>query len=141
MLEFSPHAGLVMVNPAEVRAENLQEQLDVILHGAVAATRAVLLAMLAAKSGTLLFSMGGGAINPYPMLATTNIAQAGLRNWVHNLHNTLGSEGVLAATVVINLLPFAEAPEGVPHRAPDEIALEFWNIHADRDRVEHVVNA
>ncbi|WP_432182651.1 hypothetical protein [Streptomyces sp. NBC_00063] len=35
----------------------------------------------------------------------------------------------------------AEAPEGVPFRAPDEIALDYWNLHTDRTQAEHFIGA
>jgi NADP-dependent 3-hydroxy acid dehydrogenase YdfG len=141
VLEYSPYGGLEMVNPADVTVGNLRPELEQILYGAVAATQAVLPAMLETGGGTLLFTTGGGAINPYPMLATMNMAQAALRNWVHNLHNTLAGQGIHAATVAINLLPAVTAPEGVPHAAPDDIAQIYWDLHTRRDRPEHVVTA
>ncbi|MFE6496327.1 SDR family NAD(P)-dependent oxidoreductase [Streptomyces sp. NPDC057748] len=141
VLEFSPHAGLSMTTPKEVTVDILRPQIDSLLYGAVAAVQAVLPGMLEAKSGTLLFTTGGGAIDPYPMLATINIAQAGQRNYAINLHNTLADEGIYAANVAINLMIGAEAPEGVPHRAPDEIALDYWNLHTSRNRSEHVIGA
>ncbi|MFE2569463.1 SDR family NAD(P)-dependent oxidoreductase [Streptomyces mirabilis] len=141
VLEFSPLAGMSMTTPKEVTVDILRPQIDSLLYGAVAAVQAVLPGMLEAKSGTLLFTTGGGAIDPYPMLATINIAQAGQRNFAINLHNTLGDEGIYAANVAINLMIAAEAPEGVPHRAPDEIALDYWNLHAIRDQAEHFIGA
>jgi NADP-dependent 3-hydroxy acid dehydrogenase YdfG len=140
VLEYSPYAGLVQIAPKDVTVENLQTQIDEILHGAVTATRTVLPAMLEAGAGTLLYTLGGGAVNPYPFLATMNTAQAGLRNWVHNLHNTLGEQGVHAATVVINVMIAEQAPEGYPHRAPDDIAQTYWNLHTQRDEAEHAIS-
>ncbi|MBP2324461.1 NAD(P)-dependent dehydrogenase (short-subunit alcohol dehydrogenase family) [Kibdelosporangium banguiense] len=141
VLEYSPHSGLTMVNPPEVTVDNLQPAIQHLLYGAVTATQAVLPAMLTAGAGTLLYTMGGGAIDPYPMLATVNTAQAGLRNWVHNLHKTLADKGIHAAVVAINLLPSATAPEGVPHADPDDIAQIYWDLHTRRDRPEHLVAA
>lgn len=141
VLEFSPHAGLVLIAPLEVTVENLQVQIDEILHGAVAATQTVLPAMIEAGAGTLLFTTGGGAITPYPQLTTTNIAQAGLRNWALNLHNTLADQGVHVATVAINLMIAAQAPDGYPHRDPDDIATVYWDLYTQRDRAEHLVSA
>ncbi|MGW5229837.1 hypothetical protein ACWEP5_33510 [Nocardia niigatensis] len=54
VLEFSPHAGLVMVEPKDVTIDNLRPQIDQYLFGAVAATQAVLPAMPAAGAGTPL---------------------------------------------------------------------------------------
>jgi short-subunit dehydrogenase len=70
--------------------------------------------MLQAGSGTLLYTTGGGAISPYPFLATLNAAQAGLRNWVHNLHATLAGQGVYAATVAVNAMIADIAPGSIP---------------------------
>lgn len=97
--------------------------------------------MLEAGSGTVLFTTGGGAITPYPVLADANIAQAGQRNWALNLHNTLAEQGIYVANVAIDLMIGAQAPEGVPHRAPDDIALDYWNLHTSRDRAEHFIGA
>jgi NADP-dependent 3-hydroxy acid dehydrogenase YdfG len=141
VLEFSPHAGLSMTSPKEVTVDTLRPQIDSLLYGAVAAVQAVLPGMLQAGAGTLLFTTGGGAVNPYPMLATTNIAQAGQRNFAINLHNTLADEGIYAANVAINLMIGTEAPEGVPFRAPDEIALDYWNLHTSRTQAEHFIGA
>ncbi|MET4923608.1 SDR family NAD(P)-dependent oxidoreductase [Streptomyces sp. PSRA5] len=141
VLEFSPHAGLSMTSPKEVTVDTLRPQIDSLLYGAVAAAQTVLPGMLRAGSGTLLFTTGGGAITPYPMLATANIAQAGQRNWAVNLHNTLAGEGIYAANVAINLMIGTEAPEGVPHRAPDDIALDYWALHTDRTQAEHLIGA
>ncbi|MFC9677367.1 SDR family NAD(P)-dependent oxidoreductase [Streptomyces sp. NPDC056949] len=139
VLEFSPHAGLSMTRPEAVTLDNLRPQIDSLLYGAVTAVQAVLPAMLEAGSGTLLFTTGGGAINPYAMLADANIAQAAQRNWALNLHNTLADKGIYAANVAINLMIGTQAPEGVPHRAPDDIALDYWDLYTDRDKAELLV--
>ncbi|MFE4257171.1 SDR family NAD(P)-dependent oxidoreductase [Streptomyces sp. NPDC056910] len=141
VLEFSPHAGLTMTSPKDVTVDNLRPQIDSLLYGAVAAVQAVLPGMLEAGAGTLLFTTGGGAINPYPMLADANIAQAGQRNWAVNLHNSLADEGIYAANVAINLMIGTQTPEGVPFRAPDEIALDYWNLHTTREQAEHFIGA
>jgi NAD(P)-dependent dehydrogenase (short-subunit alcohol dehydrogenase family) len=101
-----------MVQPRDVTVDNLRPEIEQGLYGAVTATQAVLPAMLENGAGTLLFTTGGGAINPYPMLAATNMAQAALRNWVFNLHNTLSDQGVFAANVAINVFIGASAPDG-----------------------------
>ncbi|MDT0541323.1 SDR family NAD(P)-dependent oxidoreductase [Streptomyces lonegramiae] len=139
VLEFSPHAGLTMTAPQDVTVDVLRPLIDSLLYGAVTAAQAVLPGMLEAGSGTLLFTTGGGALTPYPMLADANIAQAGQRNWALNLHNTLADKGIYAANVAINLMIGTEAPEGVPHRSPDDIALDYWNLHVSRDQAEHFI--
>ena len=141
VLEFSPYAGLEVVAPTDATVENLTPALEVTLLGGVVAIHAVLPGMLERGAGTILVTTGGGAITPYPMLATVNAAQAGLRNYVHNLHQTVADRGIHAATVAINVFIGAEAPEGVPHLHPDEIAKVYWDLHTRRDRVEQLVTS
>ncbi|MGW7545509.1 SDR family oxidoreductase [Streptomyces sp. NPDC054770] len=140
VLEYSPFASLVQNAPQDVTVEDLQQQIDEILLGAVTATRAVLPGMLEAEAGTLLYTVGGGAINPLPFMAGMNVAQAALRNWVHNLHNTLGEKGIQAATVSISVVIAEQSPEGYPHRAADDIATTYWDLHTHRDQIEHAIN-
>ncbi|MGI5488746.1 SDR family NAD(P)-dependent oxidoreductase [Microtetraspora malaysiensis] len=141
VLEFSPYAGLTMVQPQDVTLDTLRPQVDALLFGAVAAVQAVLPAMREAGSGTLLFTTGGGAIAPYPMLATANIAQAGQRNWALNLHKTLADQGIYAANVAINLMiaDAGQALDGVPYRAPDDIAQDYWELYTRREAAEHLI--
>ena len=139
VLEFSPHAGLTRTAPKDVTLDTLRPQIDSLLYGAVAAVQTVLPGMLEARAGTVLFTTGGGALNPYPMLADVNIAQSGQRNWAINLHNTLAGRGIYVANVAINLMIGTRAPEGVPCRAPDEIALDYWTLHTGRDQAEHPI--
>jgi NADP-dependent 3-hydroxy acid dehydrogenase YdfG len=141
VLEYSPYSGLSTVSPLDVTVENLQPQIEHLLYGAVAATHAVLPAMLEAGAGTLLFTIGGGALTPYPQLATMNTAQAALRNWVLNLNGALAGSGVYAADVAINVLIGAKAPKGVPHAAPDDIAQVYWSLHTHRNQPEQLITA
>jgi NADP-dependent 3-hydroxy acid dehydrogenase YdfG len=140
VLEYSPYAGLVRVAPTEVTVDNLTPQIEQLLYGAVTAVQAVLPGMLAAGTGTLLFTTGGGALNPYPMLATLNATQAAQRNWALNLHQELADKGILVANVAINVFVGATPPApGIPYADPDDIARVYWNLHTGRDRAEHVV--
>jgi NAD(P)-dependent dehydrogenase (short-subunit alcohol dehydrogenase family) len=111
VLEYSPYSGLVRVSPLEVTVNNLQPQIEHHLYGAVTAVQTVLPAMLQAGSGSLLFTTGGGAITPYPMLSAMNAAQAALRNWVINLNGVLSDKGVYAGNVAINVFIGATAPQ------------------------------
>jgi NAD(P)-dependent dehydrogenase (short-subunit alcohol dehydrogenase family) len=104
----------------------------------VAAARAVLPAMRAAGAGTLLFTTGGGSVNPIPMLGNVNAAAAALRNWVINLHNELAGSGVQAAHVAINVWIGEGGPEGIPTATPEQIAPIYWDLHIRRDQAEVV---
>jgi NADP-dependent 3-hydroxy acid dehydrogenase YdfG len=142
VLEYSPYAGLSRVSPVDVTPDNLQPQIEQLLYGAVTATQAVLPGMLRTGTGTLLFTTGGGAIDPYPMLATANAAQAAQRNWALNLHNVLADKGIHVAQVAINVFIGANPPApGIPYADPDDIARVYWDLHTRRDRAEHLITA
>ncbi|NUP21085.1 MAG: SDR family NAD(P)-dependent oxidoreductase, partial [Streptomyces sp.] len=84
VLEYSPAAhtpaaGLTLAAPSEATAENLQPQIEYYLYGGITAAQAVLPAMREAGAGTLLFTTGGGSLDPLPMLGNVNAAQAALR--------------------------------------------------------------
>lgn len=143
VLEYSPapHSpvpGVTMATPSETTAENLQPQIEYYLYGALHATQAVLPAMREAGAGTLLFTTGGGSVDPAPMMGNVNAAAAGLRNWVLNLNKELTGTGVQAAHVAIGVWIGAGGPEGVPSAEPEQIAPVYWELHEQRDRPEVV---
>lgn len=145
VLEYSPSArnpgpGFTMVAPSEATPENLQPWIDYVFYGAVTAARAVLPAMREADAGTLLFTSGGGSVDPNPMFGNINPAGAALRNWAVNLDKELAGSGVHAAHVAINVW-IGEGPEGFPTATPEQIAPVYWELHEDRGRSEAVFNA
>ncbi|ANS63140.1 putative short chain dehydrogenase [Streptomyces lincolnensis] len=146
VLEYSPapHSpvpGITLATPSEATVENLQPQIEYIFYGAVAAARAVLPAMREAGAGTLLFTTGGGSVDPVPMLGNVNAPAAALRNWVVNLDKELAGSGVHAAHVAINVWIGEGGPEGFPTATPEQIAPLYWDLHENRDRSEAVFNA
>ncbi|MBZ9643624.1 SDR family oxidoreductase [Streptomyces sp. PSKA30] len=143
VLEYSPapHSpvpGLTTAAPSQATVDSLQPQIEYTLYGAVTAAQAVLPAMREAGAGTLLFTTGGGSVNPVPMLANVNAAAAALRNWVINLHNELADSGVYAAHVAIGVWIGDGGPEGFPTATPEQIAPLYWELHERRDRSEAV---
>jgi NADP-dependent 3-hydroxy acid dehydrogenase YdfG len=81
----------------EVTVDGLRPQPESICYGAVAATRAVLPAMLAARTGTLLYTTGASAVTPAPVFVSPGMAGAALRNWVITLNAELVGRGFYAA--------------------------------------------
>ena len=126
---------------SEVTVDNLQPMIEYGFYGAVAATRAVLPAMREAGAGTLLFTGGGGAVDPLPMFGNVNAAQAALRNWVINLNKELAGSGVVAAHVAINVGIGGGGPEGSPTATAEQIAPLYWELYEKRDRSDVVFNA
>lgn len=143
VLEYSPAPhdpvpGITLAAPSEATAENVQPQIEYYLYGALEAVRAVLPAMRKAGSGTLLFTTGGGSVDPLPMLGNVNAAAAALRNWVLNLNKELAESGVYAGHVAINVWIGDGGPDGIPSAQPQEIAPVYWELHDARDRAEVV---
>ncbi|QKW35644.1 SDR family NAD(P)-dependent oxidoreductase [Actinomadura sp. NAK00032] len=146
VLEYSPapHSpvpGLTVAAPSQVTVDNLQPMIEYGFYGAVTAAQTVLPAMREAGSGTLLFTTGGGSVDPVPMFGNANAAQAALRNWVINLSKELAGSGVHAAHVAVNVWIGGGGPEGGPTATPEQIAPLYWDLYENRDRSEAVFNA
>lgn len=133
VLEFSPaDRALAPVDVLEVTAENVQPQIDFYIGGAISAISAVLPSMIAAGTGTILVTTGGGSISPVPFLGNVNIAAAGLRNWTLNLHSALRDKGVYVAHVAITALIGGGHPDAEPHI----IAQAYSKLHDERQEAE-----
>ncbi|GHG24087.1 SDR family NAD(P)-dependent oxidoreductase [Streptomyces filamentosus] len=125
VLEYSPGGSLEstpLTAPSGTGPSDVRWAMDVLLHGALAATRAVLSAMREAGAGTLLYTNGAGSVDPDPVLGNLNAAQAALRNWVLGLHKELAGTGVQAAHVAIGAWIGTGGPPGVPAAPAEEIA-------------------
>lgn len=138
VLEYSPGArgadpARSTVGPLDVNRGTLQDQLDLILFGAIDCAQRVLPEMLERGSGTLLFTTGGGAMRtPNPAMANTHAAGAALHNWVLGLHHAVRDRGVHAAHIGIR----AMIGSGAPGAEPDVIAREFWRVFESPELAE-----
>src|SRR6185437_3912223 len=116
----SPGAGttqaLRSTGALDVTADTLQPQIESIFYGAITATRAVLPAMLAAGTGTLLYTTGGSSVTPAPVFVSAGMAGAALRKWALTLNGVLAGRGVYAGHVAIGtwIAGTPGAPEGTP---------------------------
>ena len=143
----SPGAGtteaLRGTGALDVTVDNLQAQMDSICYGAITATRTVLPAMLAAGTGTLLYTTGGSSVTPAPVFVSAGMAGAALRKWALTLNGALASRGVYAGHVAIGawIAGTPGAPEGTPLKEPDDIARLYWDLHISREPAEHLISA
>lgn len=139
VLEYSPGGPEPkFLTPSAITVEDVELQMRYLVHGAITATRAVLPAMRAAGTGTLLFTTGAGSVDPTPMLGDINTAGAALRSWTINLHKELADEGIQAAHVAIGVWIGDRAPEGTPTATADQIAPVYWDLHTHRDQAERI---
>jgi len=143
----SPGAGTIDAlrgtGPLDVTVDNLGPQVECVCYGAVTATRAVLPAMLAAGSGTLLYTTGASSVTPAPVFVSAGMAGAALRKYALTLNGALAGQGVYAGHVAIGtwIAGTPGAPAGTPLKEPDEIARLYWDLHTGRGPAEHVISA
>jgi NADP-dependent 3-hydroxy acid dehydrogenase YdfG len=143
----SPGAGtteaLRSTGALDVTVDNLQPQIECTCYGAIAATRAVLPAMLAAGSGTLLYTTGASSVTPAPVFVSPGMAGAALRKWALTLNGALAGRGVYAGHVAIGtwIAGTPGAPEGASLSEPDDIARIYWDIHTGREPAEYLISA
>lgn len=109
---------------SELTAEELNADLRLSVGGALAAAQAVLPAMMARGSGTLLFTGGGYAFEPTPTLASVGAGKAALRNLTFSLFADLKEKGIHAAMVTIGGVVKAGTEFD-----PDAIAECYWQLH------------
>jgi NAD(P)-dependent dehydrogenase (short-subunit alcohol dehydrogenase family) len=143
----SPGAGstqtLRSTGPLDVTVDDLGLQMECVCYGAITATRAVLPAMLAARTGTLLYTTGGSSVTPAPVFVSAGMAGAALRKWALTLNRALAGRGVYAGHVAIGtwIAGTPGAPEGAPLKEPDDIARVYWDLHTRREPAEHLISA
>ncbi|HEX6524715.1 MAG TPA: SDR family NAD(P)-dependent oxidoreductase [Streptosporangiaceae bacterium] len=143
----SPGAGtaetLRNTGPLDVTVDNLAPQVESFCYGAITATRAVLPAMLAAGTGTLLYTTGASSVTPAPVYVSAGMAGAALRKWALELNRALVDKGVYAGHVAIGtwIAGTPGAPEGTSPKDPDDIARLYWDLHTSRERAEQLISA
>ena len=127
----------------DVTVDNLRPQVESTCYGAITATRAVLPAMLAAGTGTLLYTTGGSSVTPAPVFVSAGMAGAALRKWALTLNGALTGSGVYAGHVAIGtwIDGTPGAPEGVPLKKPDDIARLYWDLHTSHEPAEFTISA
>lgn len=128
VLSFSPLPARAFMKPIlETTVNDLRGPLEFSVLGAVAAARAVLPAMLERGSGTILYTTGGAAINPYPLRAGVGVSFAGEVAYARMLHDELRDRGVHVAHTAIG----GRIAPGGDHE-PAEVAELLWRHHAER---------
>ena len=129
VLEYSPLPASEFMKPIlETSVDDLRGPFEFSVLGAVAAARAVIDPMLEAGRGTILYTTGGAAINPYPLRAGVGVSFAGEVAYARMLHDELADRGVhVAHTAIAGRI----APGG--DHEPADVAEILWSHHADRD--------
>jgi NADP-dependent 3-hydroxy acid dehydrogenase YdfG len=128
VLEYSPLPAHEFMKPIlDTTVEDVRGPLELSVLGAVAAVRAVLGPMREAGRGTILFTTGGAAVNPYPLRAGVGISFAGEVAYARMLHEELADQGVHVAHTAIG----GRIGPGETHE-PDDVAEVLWRHHTER---------
>jgi len=104
-------------------ADHLHTAYAVDVVGAIVVAQAAVPSMRAAGHGTILFTGGGFADHPVPVLATVSLGKAALRSAATILHADLEPDGIRVASLTI-------AGQIVPGTGfdPRLIAERYWEI-------------
>jgi short-subunit dehydrogenase len=135
--------GTGMTGVLDVTVENLRPQIEGSCYGAITATRAVLPAMVAAGTGTLLYTTGASAVVPTPWAGSAGAAGAALRNWALNLNGELADKGIYVGYVAIGawIVGTPGTPDDASPMEPDDIAHVHWDLHSSRGPTERLLTA
>lgn len=115
------------LKPTQLTPKQLVADFRVNVSGALAATLAVLPGMKARGRGTILFTGGGWALQPWDGAASPSIGKAGLRSLAHTLAQELSGSGIHVGTVTIA----GQVAVGT-HFDPDKIAEAYLKLHRQR---------
>jgi NADP-dependent 3-hydroxy acid dehydrogenase YdfG len=128
VLEYSPLPAREFMKPIlETSVDDVRGPLEFSVLGAVAAVTTVVRPMLERGSGTILFTTGGAAINPYPLRAGVGISFAAEVAYARMLHDELADRGIHVGHTAIA----GRIAPGEDHE-PDEIADVLWRHHTER---------
>ena len=115
---------LTMGTPSELDLAQVAEDFTVNVVAALACAQEVIPHMKTEKSGMILFTGGGMALNPFPRFASLAIGKAGLRNLTYSLASELEPHNIGVATVTIS--GFIQPGTRFD---PDSIANSYWELH------------
>jgi len=127
VLSFSPLPALEFMKPIlETTVDDVRGPLEFSVLGAVAAATAVIGPMLERGSGTILYTTGGAAINPYPFRAGVGVSFAGEVAYAQMLHDEVKDRGIRVAHTAIG----GRIAPGSDHE-PEDVADVLWSHHAE----------
>src|SRR4051794_3313605 len=127
VLEYSPLPAREFMKPIlETTVDDVRGPLEFSVLGAVAAATAVIGPMLERGAGTILFTTGGAAIDPYPLRAGVGISFAAEVAYARMLHDEVSDRGVHVAHTAIG----GPIAPGGDHE-PDDVAEVLWQQHTN----------
>lgn len=111
---------------SSLTSENLLTSMRINVGGALDCIQDTLPAMRSRRSGTILLTGGGLALEPYPDWASLGAGKAALRNLAIGLHKELKPDGIHVAIIAICGIVEPGGPLD-----PRSIADLYWDVHAE----------
>lgn len=109
---------------AEQPRDTLNSDLAVNVGGALAAAQAAAPKMFDRKSGTILLTGGGFALEPNPEYVSLSIGKAGIRALAHGLFENFRENGVHVATVTVAAIVDPGSQDALA------VAEHFWQLYS-----------
>lgn len=138
VMEYSPapatNGPFRAFKAASTTIAEVEEQFRFFTLGAIRCAHMVVEDMVKRRRGAIIFTGGGSAVNPVPMLTPIGIAMAAARSYAMSLAHELRPTGVYVGYVAIAtyIQPNTEGD-------PDKIAETYWKMYVERERAEYVV--
>ena len=119
-------AAMIPGKASEITAERVGLEMSANLGGAITCVQNTLPAMRKRQSGTILFTGGGLALEPYPDWASLAAGKAALRAYSIALYKELAQENIHVSVIAIcgTIQPGTDFD-------PDLISNLYWNIHKE----------
>lgn len=117
--------------PTALDPRRLCEEFRVNVQGALVSAQAAIPAMRARGRGTIVFTGGGLALEPYPGYSSLALGKAALRSLAFSLHKELAPDGIHVAVVAVCGIVEPGGPFD-----PTRIAEHYWRLHAAPRGVE-----
>lgn len=124
------NAGITAPDNGTLTVDQLIGHLNLDIIGAYQAVLA-LEDKLSMADGSILFTGGFAAVQPFPGFLGLAVGKAALRNLAKGLHDSLKSKNIFVGTVTI----YGEIKPDT-HFDPDKIASSFWQLNQDRNEWE-----
>lgn len=109
---------------SKLQEGELLDDLNVNVVGALSCALQVIPDFIERKSGTILYTGGGFALNPSSELASLSIGKAALRSLAYTLGEELEPQGIYVGTITIT-----GAVAVNTNFDPDRIACAYWEMY------------
>jgi short-subunit dehydrogenase len=124
-------AVTTFANPSVLTEQQLVDDFNINVTGALTSAQQVIPDMIERKQGTILLTGAVVALYPMAVMTSLSIGKAGMRTLAFTLSEELEPHGIFVSTVSI----MGQVQRGT-FFDPDSIAESFWELYMKRDKKE-----